>query len=336
MRIVPLFLVAGMLSPAIAAAQASQPPVSRLDLTVSTGWFAADRSASTDCCNSTWSAGLFKGVAAGLYWTDHLKTEVGFAAPGSTEGYRSSSRVLPNGLTSYTSEEHHYDGTKVSIAQIYQFGRNSTFHPFIVGGADIDREHDTIERFTSSSSSSHTTDTRAETSIRARAFAGVGFKAYFFGARVLSRGSPVRRRAAARRPDDVDRGRRRRSGRRFGDQDHRGRGLVARDPSWSGTGGCVAQLCVGAERGAFVDVKAVGTDGFVGEFIVADADGILVKPITRVAEPVRHVAFDRLETLALRDGARPGARVGATLAGVGAGAGVFLAVLFATINHFGG
>ena len=92
----------------------------------------------------------------------------------------------------------------------------------------------------------------------------------------------------------------------------------------------------GLKRGALVDLKAAGSDGFIGEFIVADTDGILVKPITRVAEPVRHVAFDRLEALALRDGARPDARVGATLAGVGTGAGVFLGVLFATINHFGG
>jgi hypothetical protein len=89
-------------------------------------------------------------------------------------------------------------------------------------------------------------------------------------------------------------------------------------------------------RGAFVDVKAAGSDGFIAEFVVADADGILVKPATRVAEPIRHVAFDRLETLALHDGPRPGARVGAVLAGVGTGAGVFLTVLFAAINHFGG
>jgi hypothetical protein len=55
-----------------------------------------------------------------------------------------------------------------------------------------------------------------------------------------------------------------------------------------------------------------------------------------VAEPVRHVAFDRLEALALHDGPRPGARVGATLVGVGTGAGVFLGLLLATISHFAG
>jgi hypothetical protein len=334
MRVVPLLLLAALLSPGMAAAQAARPPVSRLDLTVSTGWFAADRSVSS-CCDSGWSAGLFKGVAAGYYWTDHLKSEVGIAAPGSTEGYSFSSTRLPNGLVNYTSEEHRIDGTKVSIAQTYQFGRNSTFHPFIVGGADIDREHDTIERFTSSSSSSHTTDTRVETSIRARAFAGAGFKAYF-SERAFFRGEA--RFAGGQRADQmtwtagvgVDLG---------GGPGTRTR--VAETPSHATPRGqepvdVWRSYASGLQRGAFVDVKAAGSDGFIAEFVVADAAGILVKPVTRVAEPVRHVAFDRLETLALHDGPRPGARVGATLAGVGAGAGVFVTVLFATINHFGG
>jgi outer membrane protein with beta-barrel domain len=336
MRVVPLLLVAGVLSPALAAAQPAPPPVSRLDLTVSTGWFAADRNASSDCCNSGWSAGLFKGVAAGFYWTDHLKTEIGFAAPGSTEGYGFSSRVLPNGLTSYTSEDHHIDGTKVSIAQIYQFGRNSTFHPFIVGGADIDREHDTIERFTSSSSSSHTTDTRIETSIRARAFAGTGFKAYFSD-RAFFRGEA---RFAG--------------GRQHGGQMTWTAGVGVDLGGGSGTKTTVAEAAPhstprsqepldvwrnytsGLKTGAVVDVKAAGSDSFIAELVAADADGILVKPVTRMPEPIRHVPFDRLETLALHDGPRPGARVGATLAGVGTGAGVLLTILFATINHFGG
>ena len=88
--------------------------------------------------------------------------------------------------------------------------------------------------------------------------------------------------------------------------------------------------------GSLVDVTPAGSDRFVAAFVAADADGILLKPATRIAEPVRHVAFDRLETLALHDGPRPGARVGATLAGVGAGAGTFTLVLLMLLSHFGG
>jgi hypothetical protein len=88
--------------------------------------------------------------------------------------------------------------------------------------------------------------------------------------------------------------------------------------------------------GATVDVKAAGSDGFTAKLMAADADGILVKPLTRVPEPARHVAFDRLEMLALHDGPRPGTRVGATLLGVGTGTGVLLTILYATFSHFGG
>ena len=336
MRIVPLLLVAGVLSPAIAAAQASQPPVSRLDLTVSTGWFAADRSASTDCCNSTWSAGLFKGVAAGFYWTDHLKTEIGFAAPGSTEGYGFSSRVLPNGLTSHTSEDHHYDGTKVSIGQVYQFGRNSTFHPFIVGGADIDREHDTIERFTSSSSSSHTEDTRVETSIRARAFAGVGFKAYF-SERAFFRGE-ARFAGGQQRAGQmtwtagvgVDLGGG--SGTRT---------TVAEAPSRATPRGqepmeVWRSYASGLKRGAFVDVKAAGNDGFVGNSSsrtpTASSSSQSREWRSRSAT-WRSIGSRRSRCATALVLARASAPHSPAC---GAGAGVFLAVLFATINHFGG
>src|SRR5689334_18256253 len=98
------------LAPALAGAQPLQPPVSRADVAVATGWFTADRSArDADCCSSGWSAALFKGAAAGYYWTDHVKTEVGFAALGRTEGFSSSSALLPNGVRRYISERHQID-----------------------------------------------------------------------------------------------------------------------------------------------------------------------------------------------------------------------------------
>ena len=200
----PVFLVAGVLSPAIAAAQASQPPVSRLDLTVSTGWFAADRSASTDCCNSTWSSGLFKGVSAGYYWTDHLKTEVGSPRQADRGLHGFSEQALPNGR-----------------------------HELHVGGAP-DRRHQGLDRrrFTSSvttrpsipSSSAASTSTASTTTIeryisivvfeqqhRGHARGNVDPRAtvrrrrlqgVFHGARVLQGRGPIRR-AAKQRSDQM-------------------------------------------------------------------------------------------------------------------------------------
>jgi hypothetical protein len=92
-----------------------------------------------------------------------------------------------------------------------------------------------------------------------------------------------------------------------------------------------SQLTVGTR----VDVRPAGSDGFIAVLVAVDPSGILVKPVTRVPEPVRHVAFERLETLALHDGPAPGARVGATLAGVGAGAATYIVTLMLLLAHFG-
>lgn len=162
--------------PVTAHGQAPTEPVSGADVAVSTGWFTADRSQGS--CSSSWSAGLFKGMSAGYYWTDHLKTEATAGAPGVTETYGFFSNRLANGSFRYTSEHHRYDGTKFSVAQVYQFGRNSTFHPFVVNGVDVDRERDAIESYVSAASI-QSEDERAEKSIHARVFAGAGFKAYF-------------------------------------------------------------------------------------------------------------------------------------------------------------
>ena len=321
-----------LLLPATVRGQSPAAPVARADVAVSTGWFAADRSLEGGCCSS-WSAGLFKGVSGGYYWTDHLKTEAAAAAPGTTEGFSGSIERLANGSNRYTSERHRYEGAKFSIAQIYQFGRNSTFHPFVVAGVDIDRERDAIDRYISTSSS-QSEDERVETSIRTRAFGGAGFKAYF-SERAFFRGEA--RFGGGRRPDQmtwtagvgVDLGGRRRPAAVAETSPHAvPRGQEPLDV-WRSY---ASQL----KTGSLVDITPAGSDRFIAEFVAADADGILVKPATRIVEPVRHVAFDRLETLALHDGPRPGARVGAMLVGVGAGAGTFVILLMSALSHFGG
>jgi hypothetical protein len=320
-----------LLIPAVVRGQ-SPPSVSRADVAVSAGWFAADREGEGGCCG-VWSPGLFKGVSGGYYWTDHLKTEATVAAPGATEGYTFFSERLANGSSRYTSEQHRYDGTKFSIAQTYQFGRNSTFHPFVTAGLDVDRERDAIDRYTSTASSAVETE-RVETAIRTRAFAGVGFKAYF-SERAFFKGEA--RFAGRRRPDQmtwtagvgVDLGGRELPGAAVETPSHavpRGREPV---DVWRGY---ASQLTIGA----LVDVTPAGSGRFVAELRAVDGDGILVKPATRVAEPLRHVTFDQLETLALHDGPRPGARVGATLAGVGAGSATFLVTLMLLLSHIGG
>ena len=308
-----------LLVPAAVRGQSPAGPVSRADVAVSAGWFAEDRSSEGTCC-LPWSAGLFKGVSAGYYWTDHVKTEVAFASPGTTEGYDAFSERLANGSYRYTSEHHRYDGTKFTIGQVYQFGRNETFHPFLIGGVDVERERDVIERYVSTAPIP-SDDQHTAISTRTKAFAGAGFKAYF-SERTFFRGEA---RFASRSPHEmtwtagvgVDLG----GGRRPASSDVTPRGAVARSREpvevWRAY---VSQL----EIGAVVDVAATGRGGVLARFVGADADGVLLKPVTRVAEPIQHVGFEQLEMLALHYGRpHPRARVGATLAGVGAGAGTF-------------
>jgi hypothetical protein len=204
----------------------------------------------------------------------------------------------------------------------------------VVAGVDVERERDTIDRFVSTSSSG-SEDERGETSIRTRAFAGAGFKAYF-SERAFFRGearfagvrSPTQMTwtagvgvdlGGARRPAAAPEARTPRADPRGAEPTDVWRAYVSR-----------------LQTGALLDVTPAGSDRFIAALVAVDAEGILLRPVTRVAEPVLHVAFDRLETLALHDGPRPGARVGATLAGVGAGAGTFTLVLMMLFSHFGG
>ena len=319
-----------LLVPAAVRGQSPVEPVTRADVAISTGWVAENRSIDDGSCCSSWSSGLFKGVSAGYYWTDHLKTEAGVGDPGTTEAYGTVTERLANGSLRYTYGRHYYDGTRLSIAQIYQFGRNATFHPFVVAGVDVDRERDAIDRYVSTASAG-LEDERTETSIRTRAFAGAGFKAYFaerafFKGEARFAGGRSLAQMTWTAGVGVDLG----GARPAVAPEKRAASRAPESPEvWRAF---ASQL----RTGVLVDVSAAGSDRFVAAFVATDADGILLKPSTRVAEPVRHVAFDRLEMLALHDGPPPGARVGATLAGIGAGAGTFTLVLMTLLSLFGG
>ena len=333
MRRTTAVLLSLLLASGVARAQSPADPLVRTDVAASTGWLAIDRTIEDTCCSS-WSSGLHRGVSAGYYWTDHLKTEAGIANPGTTEASGSFSERLANGSFRYTSERHRYEGTTFSIAQIYQYGRNATFHPFVIAGVDVARERDTIDRYVATSSIGSESES-VETSTRTRAFAGAGFKAYF-SERAFFRGearfagirSPLQMTwtagvgvdlGGARHPAGAAEARAPRAAPRGAEPPDVWRAFVSRLPP-----------------GSLIDVTPAGSDRFMATLVAVNADGVLLKPVTRVPEPVRQVAFDRLEMLGLHDGPRPGERVGATLAGIGAGAGTFALVLMTLMSHFGG
>src|SRR5437867_1389608 len=147
MRSPAIILAILALRPIAAHAQTAEPSPFRLDTATSIGWFTASHHESGNCC-ADWSSSLFKGVGGGYYWTDHLKSEMEIAWPGTTRAFSYSDGRSINGPISYTYQEHAYRGVKISASQLYQFGQNAMFHPFAGAGLDVDREQDAITRST--------------------------------------------------------------------------------------------------------------------------------------------------------------------------------------------
>jgi Outer membrane protein beta-barrel domain len=336
MQLSASMLVVLMLLPSAARGQTAAAAPPRVDVAAATGWFAADRSVSQECCSS-WSSSLFKGVSAGYYWTEHLKTDLEFAAPGQTEGYTYFNERLASNLFRYTSEEHTITVSRVTLSQAYQFGHNSSFHPFVRGGVDIDRERDDIERRSSIGNAFVEQHSQA-TAIRARPFAGAGFKAYF-NERAFFKGEArftprqgTLDQMAWTAGIGIDLGGRQRTSPAPATSRSAPRETPVRAPEpierWRDY---AAHLKIGDR----VDVATAGGRHFVADVVAIDASAISVKPVVRVAEPTRRVPFEQLELLALHTGPLPGTRVGAAIAGAGTGVGVFMTLLLITFALVG-
>jgi hypothetical protein len=334
MQLSASLLVVLMLLPSAARGQTAAAALPRADVAAATGWFAADRSIRGDGCCSSWSSSVFKGLSGGYYWTEHLKTEVELAAPGPTEGYTVLTEQVAVNRFRYISEEHRVSAGRVSLSQAYQFGHNSTFHPFVRAGVDIDREHDDIERRISSGNAFEEQHSAA-IATRVRPFAATGFKAYFneraffrgearftpshdglnqmiwtagvgidLGGRRRATAAALSKAAAApvRAPEPLERWRDYANHLKIGDR---------------------------------VDVATAGGSRLVADLAAVDNSGITVKPVGRISEPLRRIPFDQVEGLALHTGPAPGTRVGATIAGAGTGVGVFITLLMITFALVG-
>jgi len=337
MRHAASVLMVLVLLPSAARGQPAPPPLPRVDVAAATGWFVADRSLMGDGCCSSWSSSLFKGLSGGYYWTEHLKTEVELAAPGTTEGHTVRSEQVAVNRFRYISEAHRVSAHRLSLSQAYQFGHNSTFHPFVRAGVDIDREDDEIESRISTGNAfeqqhSVSTDTRA------RPFAGAGFKAYF-NERAFFKGEArftaahgSLKQMAWTAGVGIDLGGGRRSTRKAAGPAAPASSLTARAPEPLDRWREYAARLPAGER---VDVTTAGGARMVADLVAVDGSGITVKPVVRIAEPTRRIPFEQLEQLGLHIGPAPGTRVGATIVGAGTGLGVFTVLLMITFALLG-
>jgi hypothetical protein len=129
-------------------------PVARVDVAVFTGSFSADTAElaifDEQPYYDQWVHMAMFEASAGYYWTDHLKTE--FEALWTTEGETSGSGIieLPGITTGWVYHTNRFTARQFGIGQLWQFGRNAMFHPWIGAGVDfvhIDHELDRPAQF---------------------------------------------------------------------------------------------------------------------------------------------------------------------------------------------
>ena len=168
-----------LLAPQTLRAQTQDPP--RLDTSGAVGWFANDRELSDgpyydDDTQHRW---VFGGDV-GIYWTEHIKSEVGIS--GTTTG--SSYVLVPipppydRGYP-YASGRRRTREVRVVAQQIYQFGRNAWVHPYVGAGVVVLRETSRLDfdRPFMSPGVPLPSD-REETSTRVKPVVSAGLKAY--------------------------------------------------------------------------------------------------------------------------------------------------------------
>ena len=167
----------------------AQPPqaveLPRADVTGMLGWLNADKG-DLGSYNDWYNRSLYGGLAAGWYWTEHVKTEVDAGASTKADLYVARTLSI-DGRPVYTQSELTFATRRVSVSHQYQFFRNAWFHPHVAAGADLTWET-TTERmqplfvYDEASRQGRQVDpgrtAGPETRLIVRPIAAAGFKAY--------------------------------------------------------------------------------------------------------------------------------------------------------------
>jgi hypothetical protein len=169
--------------PRTASAQPPQQPVVRGDVSATVGWLGVETSFGPDS-HDRWSGSRYGALGAGWHWTDHLKTEVDFAASGRDRVHRSvpmPDAGFPRPVETTISRR------SLGVSQQYQFFRNTFFHPHVAAGVHTTWEtrEDLFQPFFRFDPVTRTPrlveDTRRDpprTEVIVRPFVAAGFKAY--------------------------------------------------------------------------------------------------------------------------------------------------------------
>jgi hypothetical protein len=176
-------ILAGVLWPCWSDAQ---PTLPRDDATVTVGWAGSEYRLDD---YDRWRGSLLLGVSGGHYWTDHAKTDVE-AAWNSSANSDTYEELVIGGVRTTARALYRARDLRLSIAQVYQFGRNEWIHPYVGVGADLVHRTIAFDRpaqsgfplqFSGQSRPPNIVipaERRTETDIFARPFAKTGLKMY--------------------------------------------------------------------------------------------------------------------------------------------------------------
>jgi hypothetical protein len=118
------------------------PRLPKWDAGGSLGWYQG-RIDGGDQSQHWYHRSTFLGGSVGHYWTDNLKTEIdaGWTSDGGFTSWEG-----PMASSEYCCEyaRHNASNTKLSVAQIYQFGHNAWFHAFVGAAVGVDQQRDHV------------------------------------------------------------------------------------------------------------------------------------------------------------------------------------------------
>ncbi len=121
------------LLPVLATAQSPSPSIPKYDAAVTLGWAGAEYKIPS---YDTWRGTLLLGARGGLYWTEHLKTEVQAAWMESRDA-EVFENIEHNGGSTYALFDFRARDVRVGVMQVYQFGHNQWVHPYVGAGVDF-------------------------------------------------------------------------------------------------------------------------------------------------------------------------------------------------------
>jgi hypothetical protein len=160
-----------------------QPDLPRGDVAVVTGWIHAQRDELPNVHRTTYSERL-GALLVGIYWTEHLKTEIEGGGSGQHQLFGSERIELGRGFARNIYRNHHVSARTLSVTQSWQFFHNTWVHPFVGAGIDLDwqRRRTEVETFLTTPTSYFNDRERlpdeVERSVKVRGALATGFKFY--------------------------------------------------------------------------------------------------------------------------------------------------------------